>query len=108
MNLPGIGAFKQHYAMVTDCIRQYLQGVYDIPAVDLTTTELRCALRKQKIEDEILSLLWELLEQADMVKFEIFRPEVTHARNIVRWARHFVDCTKPQRRDESVINQHVE
>jgi hypothetical protein len=97
MNLPGIGAFKQHYSMVADCIRQYLLGIYDIPAMDMTTTELKRALRRQHMELETQHLLWDLIEQADMVKFAKYVPEVAQARNIIRWGKHFIDCTKPNR-----------
>lgn len=103
MDLPSIGAFKQHYTMVTDCIRTYLLGVYDVPAMDLTTTELRRALRNKKIDSESLSLLWELLDQADYVKFAKYQPDTAHARGIVNWGRHFIDCTKPSRFDDTVV-----
>jgi hypothetical protein len=97
MDLPGIGAFKQHYSMVADCIRQYLLGIYGIPAMDMTTTELKRALRRKHMELETQHLLWDLFEQADMVKFAKYVPEVAEARNIIRWGKHFVDCTKPNR-----------
>jgi hypothetical protein len=107
MDLPGIGAFKQHYTLVTDCIRHYLYGIYGIAALDMTTTELRRVLRKQKIDAETLNLLWSLLDQADLVKFAKLEPDVTHARMVTKWGRHFVDCTKPQRQQGSEITQQV-
>ena len=97
MDLPGVGALKQHYSMVTGCVRAYLEGIYGFPAMDMTTTELRSALRKCKVDAEALSLLWEVIEQADMVKFAKLRPDAGSAWGIVNLARHFVDVTKPQR-----------
>jgi hypothetical protein len=97
MDLPGVGAVKQHYSMVTDCIRVYLEGLYGLPAIDMTTTELKGALDKYQLDGEALGMLWELFDEADMVKFARLRPEIPQARSIVRWARHFVDVTKPQR-----------
>lgn len=105
MDLPGVGAFKQHYSMVSECVRVYLEGVYALPAMDMTTTELKWALRMFKIDAEALCLLWNLLEHADMVKFAKLRPDVAQAQGIVSLGRHFVDVTKPQRRQDAEIIQ---
>ena len=105
MDLPGIGAIKQHYSLVSGCVRVYLEGICNIPAMDLTTYELRRALNNHRFDSETLSLLWQLIDQADMVKFAKLRPDVTQARSIVRLARHFIDVTKPQRVTGAVIGE---
>ncbi|MFQ5578045.1 MAG: hypothetical protein ACE5G8_13760, partial [Anaerolineae bacterium] len=34
LDLPGQGRFKEHYTLVGDCLRRYLEGRYHIPALD--------------------------------------------------------------------------
>ena len=41
LDLPSQSRFKEHYTLVTDCIRRYLEGAFDTRALDRTTGELR-------------------------------------------------------------------
>ncbi|MDF1513577.1 MAG: hypothetical protein P1S60_07195 [Anaerolineae bacterium] len=107
MDLPGIGAFKQHYSMLSACLRVYLAAIYNIPAMDLTTMELKQALRQQILDAECASLLWELLDQADLVKFAKQRPDTTQARSTIRLARHFIDVTHPVRQESETVVQEA-
>jgi hypothetical protein len=97
LDLPAQGEFKRHYTLVTDCVRNYLEGIYRIPAIDRTTGELMLALRKARLGGEMLPSLRALLEEADLVKFAKLRPSIERARDAVVQARHLVDITKPDR-----------
>ncbi len=97
LDLPTQQAFKHHYTLVTDCIRVYIEGLYDIPAPDLTTWELMPQLRRGAINGEALTQLRALLEEADLVKFAKYHPSVQQARAILDQATHIVDITKPTR-----------
>lgn len=99
--LPAKGEFKQHYSLLTDCVRVYLEGLYAIPALDRTTYELTGALRRLRLEGDVFKLLRDLLEEADLVKFARFIPLAPQAYDALAQARHFVDITKPERREES-------
>jgi hypothetical protein len=100
LDLPAQDEFKRHYTLVADCVRVYLEGIYCVPAMDRTTSEVMAALRGVRIDGGGISLLRTLLEDADMVKFAKFRPALDQARQIVVQARHLVDVTKPKRASE--------
>jgi hypothetical protein len=97
LDLPTQHAFKPHYTLVADCIRVYLEGLYDVPAPDLTTGELMPQLRRTSMNGEALTQLRALLEEADLVKFAKFQPSITQADAILDQAKHIVDTTKPVR-----------
>ncbi|MCP4542336.1 MAG: hypothetical protein GY832_34880 [Chloroflexi bacterium] len=97
LDLPAQNEFKRHYTLVTDCVRAYIEGVYQIPAMDRTTGELTNALRSARITGEPVSLIRPLLEKADLVKFAKLKPSVKQADTTVTQARYLVDITKPER-----------
>jgi hypothetical protein len=100
-DLPAQGEFKQHYSLLTDCVRAYLEGRYAVPALDRTTYELTGALRRLRLDGDVFKLLRDLLEEADLVKFAKFVPLAPQAYDALARARHFVDVTKPERGEES-------
>jgi len=104
LDLPARGEFKQHYILVTECVRAYVEGVYAIPALDSTTYELLGALRRKKLPGDTFAVARDLLNEADLVKFAKFAPSVEAARLSLIQARHFVDITKPDR-SEALMNQ---
>ena len=59
------GQIKQFYTEVTDVIREYLEGGYDINAMELTTDEIVALVKKNKELDEIRLVLKEMLELSD-------------------------------------------
>ncbi len=100
LDLPAQGKFKQHYTLLTECARAYIEGRYGVPALDSTTYELMADLREQKLERDALHTLRDLLDQADLVKFAKFQPAKDPAYAALAQARHFVDLTKPDREPE--------
>jgi hypothetical protein len=99
-DLPAKGQFKQHYSLVTDCVRAYLEGRYAVPALDRTTYELTGTLRRLRLDGDVFKLLRDLLEEADLVKFAKFVPLAPQAYDTLAQARHVVDVTKPERGEE--------
>lgn len=95
LDLPAEGAFKRHTSLVTACLRAYIERRYDVPALDRTTYELMRDLRKTISSQEAYSLLRELFNEADLVKFAKFTPTESAARAMLSSARRFVDITKP-------------
>jgi hypothetical protein len=104
LDLPAQAEFKQHYTLVSDCLRLYLEGIYPISALDRTTTELVTALRQTRIDSQAITALRQLLDEADLVKFAKLCPPLPQARAAVDHARTIVDVTRPQR---SVTNEGV-
>ena len=97
LDLPAQGQFKRHYTMVTECVRTYLEGRYDIPALDRTTGELMIELRRARIDGKVTVALRALMQEADLAKFARSRPPVAQARDAVARARRLVDVTRPDR-----------
>ncbi len=100
IDLPSQGDMKGHYTLIADCLRQYVQGRYHLPALDRTTWELMTMMRRASANRDLIDrghtgLLRELLEEADLVKFAKVRPPVAQARDAVERARHFVTITTP-------------
>jgi hypothetical protein len=97
LDLSAQGELKHHYTLVTACVRTYIEGIYAIPAMDRTTSELMTALHRVWVDGEPVALLRSLLEEANLVKFARLRPSIGDARASVSQARRFVDATKPDR-----------
>ena len=104
LDLPVQGAFKRHYTLVADCMRTYVEGRYRIPALDRTTAELGVELRQARVDRDHVSLLRDLLSEADLVKFAKVHPQIKRARDAVAQARHIVDVTQT----DSMANQQTE
>ena len=49
LGLPARGDYKQHYTLVVDTLRHYLEGRYGIEAMDRTTYELMGDLRYRRV-----------------------------------------------------------
>lgn len=68
------GKIKLFYTQLTDVIREYLASAYDINAMELTTDEIVALVKKNKDLEEIRTVLKEMLELSDLVKFAKFIP----------------------------------
>lgn len=89
------GHEKAFYTELTEILRQYLGGRFHIMALEMSTTQILDAMRKQTETADWVDRLRPVLETADFVKFAKLRPlphENTHNFNTVS---EFVDKTKP-------------
>ncbi|MEX0779175.1 MAG: hypothetical protein WD491_10040 [Balneolales bacterium] len=66
--------FKGYYSSLGNALRSYFEELYDIPALESTTSELARELRNKFVNDKMQSSTNLLLQQADMVKFAKFNP----------------------------------
>jgi len=73
-NLPAGGEYKQYYIELTDIVREFLQRMYMLPVLDMTTYEFLTALEEREKEAELISRLKKFLDFADLVKFAKFVP----------------------------------
>lgn len=95
MNLPAKERFKEHYSLVTECLRRYVEGRYQVPALERTTDELRRSLAPTSaINDERRRFL-EIFTESDLVKFARFKPGLDDAYEVVGKARRLVQVTTP-------------
>jgi len=84
------GEVKEHYTVLTDIFREYLERRYTIHAREQTSDEIRIQLRQQQLSHALLSDTEELLSISDLIKFAKADPGMDiHAVTIER-VRRFV------------------
>lgn len=93
--LPDAGRFKEHYSLVSDCVRLYMEKRYDIPMLERTTGEIQSGLRQTNIEPSAAGQYLSLLDISDLVKFSKFTPEAASAYAMLSSARQIVQITMP-------------
>ena len=100
LDLPEDGLFKEHYTLVADTMRVYVQAMYlrdvsPVDAIDMTTDEIWVALRQSSLDYDDAKLVLDLLREADFVKFAKYRPAVSQAYEASGQARYIVEVTRP-------------
>ena len=68
------GQDKQYYTRLTDILREYLDGRFSINAMEMTSTEILDALRRNNETRVVERHMKEILNVADFVKFAKMRP----------------------------------
>lgn len=74
-NLMASGQIREHYAVLTDILREYLEKRFEVPALESTTPETMLALGNSSFPDAMLAPLQQLLEKADLAKFARIVPD---------------------------------
>ena len=100
LDLPEDGRFKEHYTLVADAMRVYVQAMYlrdvsPVDAIDMTTDEIWAALRRSTLNYDDGKLVLDLLQEADLVKFAKYIPAVSQAYEASGQARYIVEVTRP-------------
>jgi hypothetical protein len=90
IDLPGKEQFKEHYALVSDIVRVYVERVFNLPILERTTAEIRPSLAASSVPTQIADQLMAFLEASDLVKFSTFEPDVASAHALVAQARAIV------------------
>lgn len=76
-NLWQSGKSKEYYTDLTDIAREYLEGQFNIDAIEMTSDEILEEVKKLQIDKLILSKLEHTLTTADLVKFAKANPSPT-------------------------------
>lgn len=88
------GKIKLFYSEISDIIRRYVEGRYQIIAMEMTTTEVLDQLRTTEIEGNHFELFVRFLESCDLVKFAKYIPGDNENEDIMKLAIQIVDETK--------------
>jgi hypothetical protein len=88
---PGLGQIERHYESVVDVLRDYLESKEEIPARECTSAELLWALSPHLSEGGRRDSLRDLLDEADRVKFALFRPTSAGAGRFLGEARSLLE-----------------
>lgn len=94
------------YEMVANNLRQYIEGQFEIEAVEMTTVELIGILRQSDIfPKNHRQRLQGVLEQADLVKFARFQPDSTSSLRLVNYAIKWLkDTERLQNRSDDTVS----
>lgn len=90
------GKHKQYYTSLASILKVYIDGRWDIGALDKTTGEVIAALRDIDMPRESRSDLIDILQTADLVKFAKALPEAEENEANYTRAYYFVENTKQQ------------
>ena len=86
---------KLYYSGLSDILRTYLAGRFEVGAMEMTTDEIVDALRGVDIEQKQKMNLVAVLRDADLVKFAKAMPEAEENEAAYNKAYYFVEETKP-------------
>lgn len=90
-NLWQSGRYKDYYTDLTDIAREYLEGQFDIDAIEMTSEEILDEVRKIQLDNLIFSKLQNTLTTSDLVKFAKATPSPTENENAFKDINSFIE-----------------
>ncbi len=93
LDLPAHNQIKEHYSLVANCLRFYIEGRYGLPALEQTTGELRAAFRRSTVPMKNVAAFMSILSESDFVKFARYQPQAEEVHSLIDRARTVVDAT---------------
>ena len=87
------GKTKEYYSELIDIVRIYIDGQWDIGAMEMVTSEIMDALKNTEIHDEVLKRLYQACTTADLVKFAKYTPLPTDHDLAYKDCKEFVERT---------------
>ena len=90
-NLWQSGKYKDYYTDLTGIAREYLEGQFDIDAIEMTSDEILDEVKKIKLDNHIFSKLQNTLMTADLVKFAKAIPNPTENENAFSDINSFIE-----------------
>lgn len=95
---------KQYQSFLTDIIRNYIDGRFDVPAMEQTTHETIRSLKvMDAVDAKLLNDLQDTLSLADLVKFAKYTPNVAENEAGLNFGFRFVNNTKVEEVDKEVV-----
>ena len=102
--------FEIFYISLGNAIRAYLERVYKIKALEMTSREILRAMQQYPADKEMIHTTRKVLNEADMVKFARFVPSSDQAKEALILAQNFLDTAR--KNDADIISlmqkQHEE
>jgi hypothetical protein len=90
------GKIKEYYIRLSEIVRQYIEGRYEIPAMESTSFQLLRDTESALTDQNLRAVLANLLEDADLAKFAKQRPDEETCQRDLEKAYIFVRKTMPQ------------
>ncbi len=89
------GMVKEFQSSLTDILREYIEGQFNIEAMEMVTYDVIESLKAAGLPDEEIKRMYQILTLADMVKFAKFQPLPDEHDHSLKNGVLFVENTKP-------------
>ncbi len=96
LNLPAHHQFKEHYSLVDLCLRHYIEGRYNFPALEQTSFEVQSSFRQAMVSTQLTVEFMSLFSESDLVKFARYTPQPDNVHSLINRARDLVAMTTPK------------
>lgn len=97
---------KQYYTRLTDILREYLDGRFEISAHEMITDEIVAEMKKKDISVKQFKESEEILRSADLVKFAKHIPNADENEDVYTKVYYFVEETKQIEEEKSDENSN--
>lgn len=98
------GKFKAYYSELSECLREYLEKRFHLPALEMTTREvLNSAGRAKILSQEQQLALAEVLNSSDLVKFAKYIPAPDEAHKAYDLVSHLIEETKEKKNESPEV-----
>lgn len=87
------GQVKEYHVRISEIIRRYVEGQFEVPALELTTQEVVDGMRRAALGGHVTGAFRDFLERCDLVKFAKLRPAPEKSRALMERARELVRMT---------------
>ena len=87
------GFEKEYYTALTDILRIYMHRRFGMNAMEMTSSEILDAIRREEVDKELVAHLRSVLDLADFVKFAKMRPVLDDNEQSMAVAYEFVNGT---------------
>jgi hypothetical protein len=102
------GMIKEYHTRITEIIRKYFEKRFNLPALELTTSESIQLLSLKKGASSILDITNDFLNNADLVKFAKFQPMSSVNEEMMKQAFDIVNKTIPKIEEPKVEVSNVQ
>jgi hypothetical protein len=86
--------FKPFYTLLGDALREYLEDVHRLPALEMTSRELLREMGRLMVDPDLTRQTGVVLKLADMVKFAKYEPGIEQALESMREAEKFLQIAR--------------
>ena len=106
------GKLKEYYCGLTDIAREYIEGQFQVNAVEMTTDDILREVRELHFDETLYGKLKGTMELADLVKFAKYSASALESDNAMSDMTDFVNDSyahyqAQQAKEEEEARQHV-
>lgn len=102
------GFVKEYHTRITEIIREYFEIQFELPALELTTTESLKLLSKHPLGIKVLDITSQFFSNADLVKFAKYEPLEKVNHEMMEQAREIVTKTMSAQKEIEIETEPKE